>query len=74
MTATQLVDKEHVPIWAVSAFVLALVALVCALVAIHRISIIAATTQAEVLVLNKKLATQGGGAPAAAAVAKSAAK
>lgn len=67
------IDPERMGVWVAVTFVLALLALVLAFVALHRNNDLAYVTQAEVMVLNKKIEdmkkTQAASAPAAPAAA-----
>lgn len=49
------IDPERMGVWVAATFVLALLALVLAFVALHRNNDLAYVTQAEVMVLNKKV-------------------
>ncbi len=70
MNVSRIVENEHLPLWVVAAFVLAMLALVTALVAVHRVNLVLATTQAEVMFLNKKMMAPASTAPALAPLAK----
>lgn len=61
------IEPERFGIWIAATFVLALLALVLALVAIKNTHDLTAITQAEVLLLNKKIEGGQPAAPAAAA-------
>lgn len=63
-----IIEPERMGLWVAVTFVIALLAFVVALVAIQRNSQLAYVTQAEVLMLNKKI-QQSGTAPAAPAEA-----
>lgn len=61
------IEPERFGIWIAVTFVIALLALVVALVAVKNANDLAAVTQAEVLMLNKKIEGGQAAAPAAAA-------
>ena len=61
------IEPERFGIWIAVTFVIALLALVVALVAVKNVNDLAAVTQAEVLMLNKKIEGGQAAAPAAAA-------
>jgi cell division protein FtsL len=61
-----IIEPERMGLWVAVTFIIALLAFVIALVAIQRNSQLAYVTQAEVLMLNKKI-QQSNSAPAAPA-------
>ncbi|WP_048440723.1 hypothetical protein [Caenimonas sp. SL110] len=52
---THLIETENLPIWTVSAMIVALLALVVAFASIYRTHIVIVGTQSQVLTLNKKI-------------------
>lgn len=61
------IEPERFGIWIAVTFVIALLALVVALVAVKNVNDLAAVTQAEVLMLNKKIEGDQAAVPAAPA-------
>ena len=66
-----IIEPERIGLWVAASFVLALLALVVAIVAIHRNAELAVVTQSEVMMLNQKIVKNQ---PAAAAEAPAAAE
>lgn len=50
-----LIDPQTLPMWTVSSFILAMLALVVAFYAVHQSNVIMVGTQAEVVALNQKI-------------------
>lgn len=73
MNDKHLIDPRNMPLWIAAGFILALLALVLAFVSLHRTNMVLLATQAQVMVLSKKIdesrapATAQLGAPAAPA-------
>jgi hypothetical protein len=65
-----IIEPERVGLWAATAFILALLALVVALVGTYRANHYLAATQLEMLVLNKKIEASQQAAAAPAPVAE----
>lgn len=72
MNDKPLIESRNIPMWVVVSFILALLAMVTALVGLYRTNMVLLATQAQVMVLNKKIddakspvATAQLGAPAA---------
>jgi len=77
MTDKPLISPQNVPLWIVAGFIVALVALIVAFTGLYRTNMVLLATQAQVMVLNKKIeevkspvATAQLGAPAAPAATK----
>lgn len=62
-----IIEPERMGLWVAVTFVIALLALVTALVAIQRNTELAVVTQSEVMMLNKKIEGGSSAAPAAEA-------
>ena len=60
-----IIEPERMGLWVAVTFVIALLALVTALVAIQRNAELAVVTQSEVMMLNKKIGGDSSSAPAA---------
>jgi hypothetical protein len=60
-----IIEPERMGLWVAVTFVVALLALVAALVAIQRNAELAVVTQSEVMMLNKKIEGGSSSAPAA---------
>jgi hypothetical protein len=69
-----IIEPERAGLWAAAAFILALVAFVLAFAGIYRSNYLLATTQLEILALNKKVENlhNASGAPAMPAPASTA--
>jgi hypothetical protein len=67
-----IIEPERMGLWVAVTFIIALLALLVALVAIQRNSQLAYVTQAEVLMLNKKIQQSAAESAAPAAPAESA--
>lgn len=71
--SNHIIETERHGLWIAAAFIVALLGLVSSLVALNRVSHLANVSQAEVLVLNKRLvALEKAAAPAAAPAAEAA--
>jgi type II secretory pathway component PulJ len=71
--SNHIIETERHGLWIAAAFIVALLGLVSSLVALNRVSQLAHVSQAEVLVLNKRIAAlEKDAAPAAAPAAEAA--
>lgn len=73
--SNHIIETDRHGLWIAAAFIVALLGLISSLVALNRVSQLAHVSQAEVLVLNKRLvALEKTSAPAAAEAAPAAAE